>query len=169
MASTAPLVRKKRNFKGLGLTASALAPPPQEPEPLPILGPSLVPQRPAPIPHSLSTVSITATVGSGNSSTPSLSGVSTPSIPAVVTPANGSSGGGGGGKKKRPGPLSLGPKSIGGSAAQESQDKLASAVDGANGSANGKSILDESGMLTIPSGSGSAPVTATMSGASPFR
>ena len=168
MASTAPLVRKKRNFKGLGLSASALAPPPQEPEPLPILGPSLVPQRPAPIPSSLSTVSITATAGSV-SSTPSLSGVSTPaSIPAVVTPATGSSVAAGG-KKKRPGPLSLGAKSIGGSAAQESKDKLASTVDGANGNANGKSILDESGMLTIPSGSGSAPVTATMGSASPFR
>lgn len=159
-----PVVRKKRNFKGLGLSAQALAPPPAEPEPLPILGHTLVPQRPAPVPGSTTTTASTTSTGS-SSGTPAQPVSNASSVPTVVTPAAGPTTGGG--KKKRPAQLALGAKSIGGSAAQEAQEKL-SAAD-ANGAANGKSILDESGMLTLPNGSGSAPGTATMGSASPFR
>ncbi|KAG8791448.1 MAP kinase kinase (MEK), partial [Serendipita sp. 399] len=77
------------------------------------------------------------------------------------TPAPG--GGGGGKKKKHPGALSLGPKSIGGSAA-------AATASNETGHANGSSraTLDENGMLTIPNAS-SAPGTATIGSVSPFR
>jgi hypothetical protein len=52
----------------------------------------------------------------------------------------------------------LGAKSVGGSVAVEPKPN-----------ANAKTILDESGMLTIPAASGSAPATATVGSASPFR
>jgi hypothetical protein len=161
-------VRKKRNFKGLGLNANALAPPPPpEPEPLPIIGPSFMPTRPAPIPGSKASAAATTAEGNGDASAVAGgSGIVAPAptpatgITPVVTP-------GPVGKKKRPGPLSLGNKSVGGSGAQQRED--AAAMNG-----NGvpvpvaKTVLDESGMLTIPAPS-SAPVTATMGSASPFR
>lgn len=138
--SAAAGVRKKRNFKGLGLAAASLAPPPAEPEPHPIIGSTLQATRVAPIPGSN-----TAEANGGANADGAAS-----NAPAAAPPT--------GGKKKRPGPLALGAKSVGGSAAAESQSK-----------ANGKTILDESGMLTIPAASGSAPATATMGSASPFR
>jgi mitogen-activated protein kinase kinase len=151
-------VRKKRNFKGLGLSEKALAPPPLEPEPLPLLGPNLVPTRPAPIPGSNANANEEVKTATTERDTPSTAGAKTPGV--------------GGPKKKRPAQLSLGPKSVGGSAASGSNDKLVvnnDAASGNAGQANGKSILDDNGMLTIPAASGSAPVTATLGSASPFR
>lgn len=178
MATSTP-IRKKRNFKGLGLSAQALAPPPPEPEPLPILGPSLsniaVGGKMAPVgnisgPSTASTADSGASGGSNTSDAMAPSIVAPPAAP-VVGSGVGVSGGGGGGKKKRPGPLSLGPKTIGGSGAADPQEQLKAANGGiGNGNVNqGKNLLDESGMLTIPAGSGSAPVTATLGGGSPFR
>ena len=170
-------IRKKRNFKGLGLTDKALAPLPVEPEPLPILGPSLVASRPAPTPGglALSAKGGTDTPASDaesmiahNGSTSSLSSAVLPSSTSAVT--KGTPSALGGTKKKKPVPLSLGAKSVGGSAAvaapAASSDRLGAEAQ-TNGNA-GKALLDENGMLTIPNAS-SAPGTATLSGVSPFR
>ncbi|KAG8820734.1 MAP kinase kinase (MEK) [Serendipita sp. 401] len=160
MATPAP-IRKKRNFKGLGLSEKALAPIAPEPEPLPIRGPSLVASRPAPVPGGNSSASSGVNgIGGGkdDKDAKTNSAAAAPSAGLGGTPATG--GGAGGGKKKRPGALSLGPKSIGGSAASSSD------VGHANGST--KATLDENGMLTIPNAN-SAPGTATIGSVSPFR
>ncbi|KAG8843895.1 MAP kinase kinase (MEK) [Serendipita sp. 405] len=160
MATPAP-IRKKRNFKGLGLSEKALAPIAPEPEPLPIRGPSLVASRPAPVPGGNSSASSSVNgIGGGkdDKDAKTNSAAAAPSAGLGGTPATG--GGAGGGKKKRPGALSLGPKSIGGSAASSSD------AGHANGST--KATLDENGMLTIPNAN-SAPGTATIGSVSPFR
>lgn len=154
---TTPIIRKKRNIKGLGLTASALAPPPPaDAEPLPIIGPSLVASRPAPIPGALNLGTGGDTPGSGT-------------IAPAPTPAAGiTPGPTPGGKKKRPGALKLGSgTSVGGSGAQQREDTVQNG-NGLAPAAQAKPILDESGMLTIPAPS-SAPATATLGGVSPFR
>jgi hypothetical protein len=150
------IVRKKRNFKGLGLNPTA-PPPAPEPEPLPIIGPSFMPTRPAPIPG------VRATEGNGDAS--AVVGIIAPA-PTPATGVTPGSAPGPGGKKKRPGPLSLGNKSVGGSGAQQREG---AAVTNGNGAPApiAKTVLDENGMLTIPAPS-STPVTATL-GASPFR
>ncbi|KAG8857688.1 MAP kinase kinase (MEK) [Serendipita sp. 411] len=161
MATPAP-IRKKRNFKGLGLSEKALAPIAPEPEPLPIRGPSLVASRPAPVPGGNSSASSGVNgIGGGkdDKDAKANSAAAAPSAGLGGTPATGG-GAAGGGKKKRPGALSLGPKSIGGSAASSSD------VGHANGST--KATLDENGMLTIPNAN-SAPGTATIGSVSPFR
>lgn len=147
-----PIIRKKRNIKGLGLSDKALAPPPPaEAEPLPIIGSTLAPSRLAPIP---------GTGGGGD--TPGSGMIApAPTPAAAVTP------GPAGGKKKRPGALNLGAKSIGGSGAQQREDTATQHGNGLAPVAQ-KTVLDESGMLTIPAPS-SAPVTATLGSASPFR
>ncbi|CAG7846823.1 Dual specificity protein kinase FUZ7 [Serendipita indica DSM 11827] len=165
-------IRKKRNFKGLGLSEKALAPLPVEPEPLPILGPSLVASRPAPTPASLSLgakggtdtpASDAESMIAHNGSTSSISSAVPPSVASKAT-----SGASGGPKKKKPVPLSLGAKSVGGSAAAAASNDRLGAEAQTNGNNAGKAVLDENGMLTIPNAS-SAPGTATIGSVSPFR
>lgn len=87
MAASISQVRKKRNFKGLGLDVSQPSPVQPEPEPLPI------PSRVAPTRLKLGTNGNTA-----NTEKP------LPQVAATASPSVGSATP----KKKRPGPLSLG-------------------------------------------------------------